>query len=182
MATNLLAPFFSGFLNSYTTQGSQKAAVNIMFVSCHAPFFQCLFFLHMHPSFRWWAPLTFPRARLCRKPRKAEETHQGSVHFFAFLPSHPPPGRHRPLPVMHQVPRWVKLTEEKKHSLIRSVWEWPEEAAPKHSCKTAGWSASIRRKLLCVQLFRARDSKYKKVQIVHPQGSKAKQQIVRLND
>lgn len=95
-------------------------------------------FFSMHPSLsQQRAALTFPRAGLCIRPREAEETHQGSVHFFAFLPSLPPPGWHRPLPVMHQVHRWVKLTEEKrKQSLIRSIWEWPEEAAPKNKAKT----------------------------------------------
>lgn len=128
MATDLLAPFFLKFIydrrkpkscSNYHLNVSVFQILKcfdrrgLMFTFCHALFVECLFFFYMHPSFRQRrAPLTFPRAWLCRRPRKAEETHQGSVHFFAFLPSLPPPGWHRPLPVMHQVHRWVKLTEE----------------------------------------------------------------------
>lgn len=52
----------------------------------------------------------------------------------------------------------------------------------KNASRRLLWFPSIRRKLLCVQLFHACDSKYKRIQIVHPQGPKTKQQIVRLND
>lgn len=140
------------FLNIWTAEALCLHSVMLRLPSAYFSHY-----FYMHPSFRQWgAPLTFPRAWLCRRPRKAEETHQRSVHFFAFLPSLPPPGRHRPLPVMHQVRRWVKLMEEKhKQSLIRST--------PKYSVKKASrrllWFPSISGKLLCVQLFHARDSK-----------------------
>lgn len=157
MATDLLAPFCLGFyIHLYYIYNARKpksySKYHLMWV--------CFKYLNVLPaealyvhsvvlrlssayfsvlSFRqWWAALTFPEAWLRRRPRKAEETHQGSVHFFAFLPSLPPPGRPRPLPVMHPVPRWVKLTEEKqKQSLSGSVWEWPEEAAPKNRSKNS---------------------------------------------
>lgn len=128
MAMDLLAPFFLKFIydrrkpkscSKYHLMSVCFKFLNVLTgeALCSHSVMLCLssayFSFYMHPSFRQRrAPLTFPRSWLCRRPRKAEETHQGSVHFFAFLPSLPPPGWHRPLPVMHQVHRWVKLTEE----------------------------------------------------------------------
>lgn len=157
------------------TQGSLKTAVSVS----RAVYPEHLFPPYRLPSFRQWqVPLAFPRAWLSRRPRKDVETDQGSVHFFAFLPSPPTPGRHCPLPVMHQVHRWVKLTEEKhKQSLIRSIWQWREDAAPrgvaaKNASGRLSWLPLISGELLCIQLFHTCDSKYKRVQTVPPRGPK----------
>lgn len=129
----MLSPSSVRLYIHFMTRGSLKTAVSV--TSVHSVS-RCLartliFPLHALAFRQWQVPLAFPRAWLSRRPRKDVETDQGSVHFFAFLPSPATPGRHCPLPVMHQVHRWVKLTEEKhKQSLIRSIWQWREEAAP----------------------------------------------------